>query len=599
MAEQQAAPLDSLQRIRDWITEGVTLDFISEPAYIDHDNTFTVDQHADAVRERLQEYIEFEAVIPLPDDHPCPYGVQPLHVIIKPDKKPRIVVDLKRNLNGHLAHELLHYSTVEDAVELSWPGCWYSKLDLSNCFLSFPLHASALPHLIVRFEGRLYQFVRLPFGLSSAPFICTELLSVVAFRLSQLGIDPLVRYLDDFLLINATAEAGEAALITTQQTFSDFGLVVNPAKTVGPEQRLAFLGILLDSQQQTLACTPERVAELSGLLAASAGTARMKLTALQSLIGKLQFAAQVLPGFRPFIRRMQDLSSARDTATWRERHARRGDRHLRFALHNASVRIDRGFRADVDFWQRHLLHWNGAQRWRSARSSPIVISTDASLDGFGFHMDPQTDPETIARWPVDLGAGSGFCGSYSPQDAPFHAASGDMTWCELFAVYAALSTYRAVLRDCTVLFRVDNMSSVCILLRQATRSSRLAGLLREIFAIAVESNISIDAVHRSGESNTLADFLSRPELHGGGDIIAAWRTAHPDRVADLLSVSFVCSQQFGNQRSRPSSSTSATIDWPPTLSAPTARRATRTSASASSTASTRRGRPASRTSASS
>ena len=46
----------------------------------------------------------------------------------------------------------------------------------------------------------------------------------------------------------------------------------------------------------------------------------------------------------------------RATATWRERHARRGDRHLHIALHNASVRIDRGFRADVDFWQQRLLH---------------------------------------------------------------------------------------------------------------------------------------------------------------------------------------------------------------------------------------------------
>ena len=58
----------------------------------------------------------------------------------------------------------------------------------------------------------------------------------------------------------------------------------------------------------------------------------------------------------PSIRRMQDLSSMRATATWRERHARRGDRHLHIALHNASVRIDRGFRADVDFWQQRLLH---------------------------------------------------------------------------------------------------------------------------------------------------------------------------------------------------------------------------------------------------
>ena len=37
----------------------------------------------------------------------------------------------------------------------------------------------------------------------------------------------------------------------------------------------------------------------------------------------------------------------------------------------------------------------------------------------------EPDGFTTARWPVDLRAGSGFCGSHSPQDAPFHATSGD------------------------------------------------------------------------------------------------------------------------------------------------------------------------------
>ena len=37
----------------------------------------------------------------------------------------------------------------------------------------------------------------------------------------------------------------------------------------------------------------------------------------------------------------------------------------------------------------------------------------------------EPDGFTTARWPVDLRAGSGFCGSHSLQDAPFHATSGD------------------------------------------------------------------------------------------------------------------------------------------------------------------------------
>ena len=152
-------------------------------------------------------------------------------------------------------------------------------------------------HFIFRFEGRLLQFVRMPFGLASAPRVCTQLLSVVAHKMSVSGIGRLIRYLDDFLFLAHSAEAMQAILDTAQQLFSDFGLVVNTDKTEGPLQRIAFLGIQLDSIAQTLSCTPARVAELTSLLRiAYQGDAKLRLSFLATLIGKLQFASSVLPG---------------------------------------------------------------------------------------------------------------------------------------------------------------------------------------------------------------------------------------------------------------------------------------------------------------
>jgi hypothetical protein len=49
-------------------------------------------------------------------------------------------------------------------VEASHPGCWYGKLDLSNCFLSFPLHPSVRRYFCFRFDGRLYQFTHMRLG---------------------------------------------------------------------------------------------------------------------------------------------------------------------------------------------------------------------------------------------------------------------------------------------------------------------------------------------------------------------------------------------------------------------------------------------------
>ena len=669
MAEQSGADLALLARIRSWITDGVTLDLVSAPECIHHENTFSVIQEEAAVRLRIQEYIAFGAISLLPVDHPLPFGVQPLHVIIKEGKKPRLVIDLSRNLNDDLAYEYFSYTSVQDAVNMASPHCWFSKLDLSNCFLSFPLHPSVWPHFIFRFDGQLHQFTSVPFGLASAPRICTELLSVVAFRLTAEATKRNLRFLDDFLLIDQDEPTAAAALSAAQRIINDFGLVVNPTKTEGPAQRLAFLGILLDSRAQTLSCTPERLVELRTLLATAAAARSITLPALRSLTGKLQFAAQVLPGARPFIRRLIDLCSRRTASLDRQfsRPARDAAATLRrreFAAQRASIRTDSGFRADIRFWQDHLTRWDGTQRWRSAQSAPFVFASDASLTGFGFYLEStptasvqwsspsspasaqalitphtasaqyaspssfasvqtsmtpstasvqwsspsspasaqvsmmpptasvqrastlsplpvqgsstlraasvqrpspssaasvqQSTPPTTAsyQWPSHLRVGSGFSGTWSQTDARLHSTSGQMTWCELFAVYAALFTYRTVLRHCCALFWLDNQSDVHVLNRQATRSPRLAGLLREIYSIAVENNISLYARHRPGVDNVLADFLSRPELHGSTDIVGAWATAHPSISSRLSVVSHVFSQQFGNERVRPSSTSS-------------------------------------------
>ena len=643
MALLPGARPEQLALIRQWITTGVSLQFVSDPSPIDHDNTFAVHENASAVRQRIGEYVAFEALTPLPADHPCPYGVQPLHVIIKAGRKPRLVIDLSRNLNEHLEYEYFSYASVLDAVERSFPGCWFGKLDLSNCFLSFPLDPSVLPHFVFRFEGQLYQFLRMPFGLSVAPRICTLLLSVVGHGLQQAGVDAAARYLDDFLFLQAEESLMQHSLRRAEAVISAFGLVVNPDKTEGPAQRIAFLGIMLDSVQQTLSCTPERLEELRHLLSHAESSAAIKLTALETLIGKLSFATQVLPGARPFMRRMMDLLHGRlrslaltersgprhaakttakpatdlrvsasdlrvtaaaaadlrvsaasaakttaklatdlrvsaadlrvsaaaaaglrapaadlrvhdlrvlSTAAADPRVAAARRRH--FATTNATVRIDRGFRADARFWLRHLHRWDGSQRWRSARSAPFAFVSDASLQGFGFYLEAAPPHATPADWPAHLRPGSGFMGGYSPEDARHHAESGHMTWCELFAVFAALHTYHHVLRDSCALFVLDNLPDVHALNRQSTGSRRNAGLLREVYAIAVAFNIAVSAEHRPGVDNVLADFLSRPSLHGDPDVVRAWRLAHPDDAARLVSVSHVFSRDFGGTRARPS-----------------------------------------------
>jgi ribosomal protein L18 len=349
--------------------------------------------------------------------------------------------------------------------------------------------------------------------------------------------------------------------------FSDFGLVVNTDKTEGPAQQLSFLGIQLDSIAQTLSCTAERLAELRSLLTEATTQQRIKLSFLATLIGKLQFAATVLPGARPFVRRMLDLQQFHHRrVTALHSHASPSvrpatfsshNRRLHFALQHSTLFPDRGFRADARFWLSHLHQWNGTAKWRSAQSAPYHIASDASLNGFGFYIESIPPHADTSRWPQQLRVGSGYSGEYSSAHSHLHSESSQMTWCELFAVYAALSTYSSLLRHSCVLFYVDNETDVHILNRQATRSARLAGLLREIYTISLTHNISIYACHRSGATNILADFLSRPELHQHRHV-QRWRETHPQLAHCLSRVSVVSSDRFVQQQILPAVATQTT-----------------------------------------
>jgi len=511
-----------LDRIQADISHGVFLPLLSQPPALTFPNTPAVAESVELVRARLQDYIVLGAVELLSPDATAPHGVQPLHVVLKEGKKPRLVIDLSRNLNQFLEYRNFSYSNVDDAVAVSSQGCWFGKLDLSNCFLSFPLHPDAIRFFYFSFEDRLYRFNRMPFGLSTAPLVCTLLLSIPAWELEQKNCH-FTRYLDDFLFIASSAEALSLMLHTAQEVFASFGLEVNPVKTEGPVQRISFLGILIDSVEQVVACTPERVKELMQLLASLTNKSLVRRKDVESLIGKLSFAAQVLPGARPFMRHMIDAIRS-------------------CAKRSTPVRIDKCFREDISFWMCNLSHWNGRQRWRAARSAPIVLATDASLKGFGFHIVEVPPHIDATRWPKELQLGSGFCGYYHPDHAHLHASHRQIAWCELLAIIAAVRTYASQLQNGCVLLRVDNNTDVDIVNRQSTRSPLLSGLLRSLYKLALEFNFSIRATHIRGVDNDLADFLSRPELHRNSPLTSA--RAVPSFGDRLRVCSAVCSSEF-------------------------------------------------------
>ena len=192
------------------------------------------------------------------------------------------------------------------------------------------------------------------------------------------------------------------------------------------------------------------------------------------MIGKLNFAATVLPGFRPFMRRLHDAVKVSE-----------------LNKQQRTIKLDENWTADCDFWIRHLRTWNGIAKWRSAQTEPVVFATDASTGGFGFYIEaiPSKLQAETTSWARRFRIGSGFAGTFDESHADLHTSHRNIAWTELFALLATLITYGHHIQNQSVLFRCDNESDCYIINRQATRSPQLARILRRIYAESLRWNL--------------------------------------------------------------------------------------------------------------
>jgi hypothetical protein len=424
-------------------------------------------------------------------------------------------------------------------------AAFFVKLDISSCFLSFPLHPADYKFFVVEAGGDFYQFLCMMFGLKSAPRIATLLLDVVSSAMADAGIAH-VRYLDDFFIAGSTAARAWASAHLAATIIKAFGLALSLEKVEGPLQRIEYLGIVLDSVLQTMSISSARQAELTQLLTEFRSRNWSSPRRLQSLLGKLAFAATVLPGARPFTRRIIDTLVAH----------RRG-----------RVQLDDAFRADVDFWLTHMATWNGRAQWRPSQADPMVFASDASTSGFAYGLE-SCSAAVASMLPPGLLPGTVRCGTWSASagDAARQQTSSSIQYGELFAPVAAVAEYGPLLTNKHVIFACDNEADTFVINRHRTRDPRLSSLLRALCEASTRFNFSFSAVHRPGVKNVLMDWASRPLLHQfRADTTIVPVPASDLRVGELRhppllrAVSFV----FTNSRCVTINDSTSTACWAP------------------------------------
>ena len=126
------------------------------------------------------------------------------------------------------------------------------KTDLKDAYFRAPLHQKHQKYIKFYWEGQLYKFLFLCFGLGPAPQTFTKPLKISIAILRRINIQIIV-YLDHVLLMSQTIEGLNMARDTLIFLLQQPGFIINLRKLVlSAKQKLDFLGLEIDSVNMTL-----------------------------------------------------------------------------------------------------------------------------------------------------------------------------------------------------------------------------------------------------------------------------------------------------------------------------------------------------------
>ena len=123
----------------------------------------------------------------------------PIVPILKRDGNLRLCGDYKVTVNQALTPDTYPLPCVEDIFAVPQGGTLFTKLDLSQAYQQLPLHSDSKKFTNLNTHKGLFQYERLPFGISTAPSIFQRLMESLLCDLLNVCV-----YIDDILISGKT-----------------------------------------------------------------------------------------------------------------------------------------------------------------------------------------------------------------------------------------------------------------------------------------------------------------------------------------------------------------------------------------------------------
>ena len=271
----------------------------------------------------VQELVKKECVQEL---HTGEYGFfSRVFLVPKQSGGWRLVIDLC-TLNEYLTKVTFCMDTLMHVKEAARQGMWATSLDFSDAYHRVPIHPDSQIYLCFQVGDKRFRYLVLPFGLSTAPWVFTEVVKQVkVWSVAQLRV--LFQYLDDCLnlfkgydeALRGTKELVDMCIYIGCMTL---GLLINQKKSeLTPVKSIVFLGERLDFTRATTFPTQARQDQVFPLLNRALAQMGLPFNQAESLLGLLGATASTVPLGRLHLRRLQwqvihVIRKGRDPKAW-------------------------------------------------------------------------------------------------------------------------------------------------------------------------------------------------------------------------------------------------------------------------------------------
>ena len=294
--------------------KGYEIDWVAQPSQTQMPRELVFSEtETDCLSQEVESLVQKEAIseISMPTNEMLSEKgfVSQLFAVPKKDGGIRPVVNLKV-LNSYVKQVSFKMEGIHLLKDLLCPGDWMTKVDLKDAYFAIPLNCQDRKLLRFQWQGKLYQFNCLPFGLSSAPWIFTKATKPVVTILRTLGMRIII-YIDDILVMAPSKEIAQQHTDCLIFLLENLGFTINRQKPLtDPSQEIEFLGLTADSIQMELQLPGSKIKNIRSdaktLLQASQPTARE----VSRLLGKLTHATHAMRAAPLFFRHLQSCLHA-------------------------------------------------------------------------------------------------------------------------------------------------------------------------------------------------------------------------------------------------------------------------------------------------